>query len=95
MKKTNLNYSPKDIPAQSKQAYFIKLFEMPNRFLNKIRWAAYQFDKKNEDIENKKYMLQMILISTNMFILQKDPDHNLIVFLTLKTKDTIQLFLII
>ena len=37
MKKTNLNYSPKDIPAHSKQAYFIKLFEMTNSFLNKNR----------------------------------------------------------
>ena len=84
MKKTNLNYSPKDIPAHSKKAYFIKLFEMTNSFLNKNRQAAYSYDKKNQDVKNNVIDATNDLINTKIYILQKDPDNNLVIFLFLK-----------
>ena len=48
MNKVELEQSPKDVTFPSKQAKLIKIFKMTNRFLNKIRWAAYWFEKKKE-----------------------------------------------
>ena len=47
MEKLEINYSFKDIPVHSVQFYPIKIFEMTNRFLNKIRWAAFWYEKRN------------------------------------------------
>ena len=53
MNKVELEQSPKDVTFPSKQAKLIKIFKMTNRFLNKIRWAAYWFEKKKNEAKNK------------------------------------------
>ena len=47
MDKISLNYSLKDIPIQSNRAYLIKMFDMTNKFLNRLRWAVYWHEKKD------------------------------------------------
>ena len=48
-----IDYSLKNIPISNERAYRIKLFDMTNKFINRIRWKAYWYDKSLEEDEDK------------------------------------------
>ena len=48
MNKITIDHSPKDIPTSSRTQYLTKLFEMTNKFLNKMRWAVFWHEKNVE-----------------------------------------------
>ena len=48
LERISINHSHKDIPTYSKTEYLVKLFDMTNKFLNKIRWALFWHEKTNE-----------------------------------------------
>lgn len=44
----NLDYSHKNITLSKQRDYMIKLFDMTNKFINRIRWKAFWFEQKKE-----------------------------------------------
>ena len=42
----DINYSLKNIPIGNHRAYIIKLYDMVNKFINRLRWRAYYYEKK-------------------------------------------------
>ena len=46
-----LDYSLKNIPIASKQAFLIRAFDKTNKFIERLRWKAYWFDNGEKDDE--------------------------------------------
>ena len=50
------DYSWKNIPICNKQAYTIKLFDMTNKFIDRMRWKAFWFENPaTGENEQKNY----------------------------------------
>ena len=52
MEIVTFNHSLKNIPISDKRAYMSKLFDMTSKFIDRIKWAAYFFDKRNDVCDN-------------------------------------------
>ena len=46
LKPFDVKYSLKNIPISNRRSYMIKLFDMANNFINRLRWKAYFYEKK-------------------------------------------------
>ena len=63
LKPFDINYSLRNIPVGSKQSYMIKMYEMTNKFINRIRWKVHYYEKRHikdqlgneDDEENNEY----------------------------------------
>ena len=51
LEQLTIDYSLKNIPISNERAYRIKLFDMTNKFINRIRWKAYWYEKSLEEKE--------------------------------------------
>ena len=63
MERFEFNYSMKDIPIADKRTYMIKLFDQTNKFINRMRWRAFFFerrDKQKVETENVSKIFQNI-----------------------------------
>lgn len=48
-----IDYSLKNIPISNERAYKIKLLDMTNKFINRIRWKAFWYEKSLDDEEDQ------------------------------------------
>ena len=49
MKLVEFDYSLKDIPIYSSKSYTLQIFDLTAKFINRMRWKAFYFEKKNTD----------------------------------------------
>ena len=54
MDRFQLNYSDKNIPIPSQDSFLKRLISKTGNFINRIRWKAYFFDKKNTNDHEKQ-----------------------------------------
>ena len=53
MEKINFGYSLKNIPIPKKDPYMKSMIDKTHKFLKRLRWKAYFFDKSRTDAGEK------------------------------------------
>ena len=48
MDKVEFNHSLKNIPIADKKTYMAKLFDMTTKFIDRMKWKAFFFERRRE-----------------------------------------------